>query len=110
MNISKAGRRLASRDTSDLAERLEQAEALLAYEGGAVLRLAAVRALLSLVSAASMPDRRMRPLWTGITRMLLRLDDATVTKEDIRDLRQRVGELLVAVRNHRGEVKETRAI
>jgi len=105
MNVSKTGRRLASRDTSDLAERLEQAEALLAYEGGAVLRLAAVRSLLSLVTAASMPDRRLRPHWTGITRMLLRLEDATVTKEDVRELHQRVGALLIALRNHRAGVK-----
>jgi hypothetical protein len=105
MNVSKPTRRLAARDTSDLAGRLEQAEALLAYEGGAVPRLAAVRSLLSLVSGASMPERRMRPRWSEIARLLLKLDDETVTKEEIRDLRRRVGALLVAVRNHRPEMK-----
>jgi len=100
MNVSKE-RRLASRDTSDLAEQLERAEAILAYEGGAVLRIAAVRSLLSLVSGASMPDRRMRPRWMAIARLLARVDDVSVTKEEVRDLRRRIGELLIAVRNHR---------
>ena len=52
LNVSGEKRRFASRDLSELIDGLEQAKAVLAYEGTAVRRLAIVRSLLSIFSSS----------------------------------------------------------
>ena len=88
-------------ENASVEDKLEQAEVILAYEGNAVRRVAAVRALLNDVT---IPVRRQRPIWSEIAGLLLALDDDTVTLEEIRELRRLVGRLRKAVRDHQAGI------
>ena len=61
-------------DLEMIGDRLEQAEAILAYEGMLTRRLIAVRELLSQSDTASLPTLSMRKRWIDILETMLKLD------------------------------------
>jgi hypothetical protein len=83
-----------------IGDKLEQAEAILAYNGGSSHRLAAVRALLSPLGSAVMPSLSMRKRWVGIVETMLRLKHDMATADEVADLSRQIVDLRRAVRAH----------
>jgi len=87
-------------DLEKITDKLAQAEAILAYSGGAVRRMVGVRTLLRALQSDDMPTTAARGLWIQIAQAMLRLTDDRITVDEIRDLRRQIGELRKAIRDH----------
>ena len=91
-------------DLEVIGDRLEQAEAILAYEGALGRRLTAVRSLLSHSGGAALPTRSMRKQWTEILETMLKLDAKVATPGEAAELLRQVESLRRAVRAHEGHI------
>ena len=87
-------------DLEKITDRLAQAEAKLAYSGGAARRMTGVRTLLRAFQRDDMPTAAARGLWIQIVQAMLRLTDDKITVDEICDLRRQIGELRKAIRDH----------
>ena len=70
-------------DLEKIGDRLEQVEAILAYEGALTRRLIAVRVLLSHSDSAALPTASMRKRWIGILESMLKLDAKVATAAEV---------------------------
>jgi hypothetical protein len=81
-----------------LADRLEQADAILAHAAPTPRRLAAVRALLRQFRIDDMPTRSTRALWLRIVEAMVGLGIQTVPLDEIDALSARIRVLQKAIR------------
>ena len=91
-------------DLEKIGDRLEQVEAILAYEGALSRRLIAVRELLRLSDSATLPTRSMRERWIDILETMLKLDAKVATAAEAADLLLQVEGLRRAVRAHEAKI------
>ena len=91
-------------DLERISDRLEQVEAILAYEGALHRRLLAVRSLLSGFSSTVFPTHDMRKHWIDILETMLRLDAKVATVAEAAELLQHVERLRRAVRAHEADI------
>ena len=91
-------------DLEMIGDRLEQAEAILAYEGTLTRRLIAVRELLSLSDSGTLPTRAMRKHWTDILETMLKLDAHVAAAADVADVLRQVEALRRTVRAHEADI------
>ena len=91
-------------DLEKIGDRLEQVEAILAYDGALPRRLIAVRSLLNLSGNAALPTRAMRKDWTELLEMMLKLDAKAATPAEVADLLREVERLRRAVRAHEADI------
>ena len=89
-------------DLEKIGDRLEQVEAILAYEGALTRRLIAVRELLS--HSAALPTRGMRKRWIAILETMLKLDANVATAAQVADLLRQIESLRRAVRAHEADI------
>ena len=97
---------MSDRSLSDLeriGDRLEQVEAILAYEGALTRRLIAVRELLSLSDSAALPSS-MRKRWIDILETMLKLDAEDASAADVAELLRQIKSLRRAVRAHEAAI------
>ena len=83
-------------------DRLENAEAILAYDGFAKHRLSGVRTLLRALHSRDLSTSNMRKQWTGIVEAMLRLSDSTATVDQVRRLHDQIAQLRDGIRRHQG--------
>jgi len=98
---------VSGRPRSDLeliGDRLEQVEAILAYEGALHRRLIAVRSPLNLSGSAVLPTRSMRKRWTDLLETMLRLDAKVATPAAAAELLRQIEGLRRAVRAHEADI------
>ena len=91
-------------ELENIGDRLEQVEAILAYEGPLHRRLIAVRSLLNLSARAALPTRAMRKDWTELLETMLKLDAKVATPAEAADLLRQVEMLRRAVRAHEADI------
>lgn len=91
-------------DLEKIGDKLEQAEAILAYEGGTFHRLAAVRALLRTLNSTVMPTLSMRKQWVGIVETTLRLKHDMATADEVVDLSRQIADLRRAIRAYEADI------
>lgn len=91
-------------DLEKIGDRLEQAEAILAYEGTTAHRLSAVRALLSPLGSTVMPTRSTRKQWVGIVETMLQLKHDTATADEAGDLSRQIADLRRAIHAHQADI------
>ena len=91
-------------DFEMIGDRLEQVEAILAYEGVLTRRMIAVRELLSHYDGAALPTLSMRKRWIDILETMLKLDANVATAAEAADLLQQVERLRRAVRAHQADI------
>jgi hypothetical protein len=91
-------------DLEQIGDRLEQVEAILAYEGPLHRRLIAVRSLLNLSGSAVLPTRSMRKRWTDMLETMLRLDAKVAAPAEAAELLRQVESLRRAVRAHEVDI------
>ena len=91
-------------DFEKTGDRLEQAEAILVYEGAAAHRLVAARALLSTLSSTVMPTLSTRKQWVGIVETMLRLKHDIATADEVMDLSRQIADLRRAIRAHEADI------
>src|SRR5262249_23289321 len=91
-------------DLETIGDRLEQAEAILAYEGALSRRLFAVRKLLSGFDSAVLPTRGMRKRWIGVLETILKLDHQAATAAEVADVVRQIQNLRRAVRAHEADI------
>ena len=91
-------------ELEQIGDRLEQAEAILAYEGALPRRLSAVRSMLSQYNSGALPTSSMRKRWTEILETMLKLDAKFASAAEAAELLQRIKDLRKAVRAHEGIV------
>ena len=84
-------------DLEKIAEKLEQADAILAFSSGSEPGFTAARALLSAVRTADMPAGGTRVLWVQIVETMLRLGDGTATSQDLHALGLQIRQLRKAI-------------
>ena len=87
-----------------IGDRLEQVEAILAYEGALTRRLIGVRELLSRSDSAALPTRGMRKRWIDILETMLKLDANVATTAQGADLLRQIESLRRAVRAHEADI------
>ena len=91
-------------DLERIGDRLEQVEAILAYEGALHRRLIAARSLLNVSARAALPTRSMRKQWTDMLETMLKLDAKFATAAEAADLLRQVEALRRAVRAHEADI------
>ncbi len=91
-------------DLEKMGDRLEQAEAILAYDGASSHRLAAVRALLRTLSSTVMPTPSMRKQWVAIAETMLLLKQDMATTVEVADLSRQIATLRQAIRAHEVDI------
>src|SRR5689334_1227248 len=85
-------------DLERIGDRLEQVEAILAYEGALTRRLIGVRELLSHSDSAALPTRSMRNRWADILETMSKLDAKVASAADVADLLREIETFRRAVR------------
>jgi hypothetical protein len=92
-------------DLEKIGDRLEQVEAILAYEGALTRRLIAVRELLGHSDSAALPTRSMRKRWIDLLETMLKLDANVATAGDVANLLRQIENLRRAVRGHEADIR-----
>jgi hypothetical protein len=84
-------------DLEKIAEKLEQADAILAFSNGSETGFAAARVLLSVFGVADIPTGGTRALWVQITETMARLGGGAATAHDLHALGLQIRQLRKAV-------------